>query len=147
MRWILAGLLAFVVVDLADGSILWRPLANVSPPRPRCSSFLYILIWPYAELRRSLYRTVPASPRLVPTIQSDTSTTLCAPELAQMLGCWAATKDHLSVDKCASAATTLFECMRTTVRAALLVPSVAPTFAVCSRAEALTVLLGSRTAV
>ncbi|ETW85472.1 hypothetical protein HETIRDRAFT_44209 [Heterobasidion irregulare TC 32-1] len=46
--------------------------------------------------------------------QKNTSTTLCAPELAQMLGCWAATKDHLSVDKCASAATTLFECMRTT---------------------------------
>ena len=87
MRWILAGLLAFVVVDLADGSILWRPLANVSSPHPRYYSFLYTLIWPCAELRRSLYRTVPASPHLNPIRHLDDALRPRARADAGLLGC------------------------------------------------------------
>ncbi|KAI0062197.1 hypothetical protein BV25DRAFT_1885368 [Artomyces pyxidatus] len=46
--------------------------------------------------------------------QKNNTVSLCAPELAAMLGCWAATKDLMSSDKCALHAKTLFECMRTT---------------------------------
>jgi hypothetical protein len=41
---------------------------------------------------------------------------MCAPQLAVMLGCWAATNDLASTGACSEAAQTLFQCMRTTVR-------------------------------
>jgi hypothetical protein len=41
---------------------------------------------------------------------------LCGPQLASMLGCWAATKDVKSIGACREHAQTLFECMRTAVR-------------------------------
>ncbi|KZV70504.1 hypothetical protein PENSPDRAFT_752560 [Peniophora sp. CONT] len=37
----------------------------------------------------------------------------CAAEMTAMLGCWAATKDSMSVGPCAQAAQGLFACMRT----------------------------------
>ena len=40
----------------------------------------------------------------------------CAAEMTAMLGCWAATKDSMSVGPCAAAAQGLFACMRTVVR-------------------------------
>ena len=42
-------------------------------------------------------------------------TVMCAPQLQAMLGCWAATQDLHSIDKCKGAADSLFQCMRTTV--------------------------------
>ena len=41
---------------------------------------------------------------------------LCGPQLASMLGCWAATKDVKSLGPCRDHAQSLFECMRTAVR-------------------------------
>ncbi|KAG1800828.1 uncharacterized protein HD556DRAFT_1286426 [Suillus plorans] len=38
---------------------------------------------------------------------------VCAVELSNMLGCWAATGDMLSSNHCQAAAETLFQCMRT----------------------------------
>lgn len=46
---------------------------------------------------------------------SDAANNMCAPQLAAMLGCWAATADLHSVNACSDAAQTLFQCMRTTV--------------------------------
>lgn len=43
----------------------------------------------------------------------------CAAEMTAMLGCWAATKDSMSVGACASAAQGLFACMRTVVCACI----------------------------
>ena len=42
---------------------------------------------------------------------------LCAPELATMLGCWAAKNDMAMTGACAESAKALYDCMRTTVRA------------------------------
>lgn len=44
---------------------------------------------------------------------------MCAPQLASMLGCWAASNDLKSVGQCKEAAEALFHCMRTTVSPAL----------------------------
>jgi len=41
---------------------------------------------------------------------------LCAPELATMLGCWAAKNDMTTAGACAESAKALYDCMRTTVR-------------------------------
>ncbi|KAH6918920.1 hypothetical protein BKA70DRAFT_34131 [Coprinopsis sp. MPI-PUGE-AT-0042] len=41
-------------------------------------------------------------------------TVMCAPHLQAMLGCWAASGDVHSTDKCRQAAEGLFQCMRTT---------------------------------
>ncbi|KAI0797785.1 hypothetical protein C8Q75DRAFT_739644 [Abortiporus biennis] len=38
----------------------------------------------------------------------------CAPELAQMLSCWATSQDYMNTSSCAATAQTLFDCMRTT---------------------------------
>lgn len=46
----------------------------------------------------------------------DPPVVLCGPQLASMLGCWAATKDVKSVGACREHAQALFECMRTAVR-------------------------------
>ena len=46
----------------------------------------------------------------------DPPVVLCGPQLASMLGCWAATKDVKSIGACREHAQTLFECMRTAVR-------------------------------
>ena len=46
----------------------------------------------------------------------DPPVVLCGPQLASMLGCWAATKDVKSLGACREHAETLFECMRTAVR-------------------------------
>jgi hypothetical protein len=46
----------------------------------------------------------------------DQSVVLCGPQLASMLGCWAATKDVKSIGPCRDHAQALFECMRTAVR-------------------------------
>jgi hypothetical protein len=46
----------------------------------------------------------------------DPPVVLCGPQLASMLGCWAATKDVKSVGACRDHAQALFECMRTAVR-------------------------------
>lgn len=46
----------------------------------------------------------------------DQPVVLCGPQLASMLGCWAATKDVKSIGPCREHAETLFECMRTAVR-------------------------------
>ena len=43
---------------------------------------------------------------------------LCAPELATMLGCWAAKNDTATTGACAESARALYDCMRSTVRAA-----------------------------
>jgi len=40
---------------------------------------------------------------------------LCAPELATMLGCWAAKNDMTATGACAESAKALYDCMRTTV--------------------------------
>ncbi|KDQ59459.1 hypothetical protein JAAARDRAFT_33030 [Jaapia argillacea MUCL 33604] len=37
----------------------------------------------------------------------------CGPELASMLGCWAANGDLHSINACSQASQALFECMRT----------------------------------
>ncbi|EAU88154.1 hypothetical protein CC1G_03826 [Coprinopsis cinerea okayama7 len=42
------------------------------------------------------------------------ATVMCAPQLHAMLGCWAASGDLQSTGKCAQAAESLFQCMRTT---------------------------------
>ncbi|TEB36149.1 hypothetical protein FA13DRAFT_1787633 [Coprinellus micaceus] len=42
-----------------------------------------------------------------------TATVMCAGQLHTMLGCWAATGDLQSIDKCKGAAESLFQCMRT----------------------------------
>ncbi|RXW15876.1 hypothetical protein EST38_g9979 [Candolleomyces aberdarensis] len=47
-------------------------------------------------------------------------TVMCAPQLQAMLGCWAATQDLHSIDKCKGAADGLFQCMRTTAAARTL---------------------------
>ncbi|KAJ2930087.1 hypothetical protein H1R20_g7011, partial [Candolleomyces eurysporus] len=47
-------------------------------------------------------------------------TVMCAPQLQAMLGCWAATQDLHSIDKCKGAADSLFQCMRTTAAARTL---------------------------
>ncbi|KAG5728331.1 hypothetical protein E4T56_gene19134 [Termitomyces sp. T112] len=39
---------------------------------------------------------------------------MCGPQLAAMLGCWAAHQDFNSAGLCKEAAETLFYCMRTT---------------------------------
>ena len=49
-------------------------------------------------------------------IYTDQPVVLCGPQLASMLGCWAATKDVRSIGACREHAQTLFECMRTAVR-------------------------------
>ncbi|KAF5324682.1 hypothetical protein D9611_004363 [Ephemerocybe angulata] len=41
------------------------------------------------------------------------ATVMCAPQLQAMLGCWAATGDLHSLEKCKGTAETLFQCMRT----------------------------------
>lgn len=46
----------------------------------------------------------------------DPPVVLCGPQLASMLGCWAATKDVKSIGPCREHAEALFECMRTAVR-------------------------------
>ncbi|KAI0041557.1 hypothetical protein FA95DRAFT_1610928 [Auriscalpium vulgare] len=46
--------------------------------------------------------------------QKNKTVSVCGPELASMLGCWAATNDVQSVGACAAHAQTLFACMRTT---------------------------------
>jgi hypothetical protein len=46
----------------------------------------------------------------------DPPVVLCGPQLASMLGCWAATKDVKSIGACREHAQALFECMRTAVR-------------------------------
>jgi hypothetical protein len=46
----------------------------------------------------------------------DPPVVLCGPELASMLGCWAATKDVKSLGPCGEHAQALFNCMRTAVR-------------------------------
>jgi hypothetical protein len=47
---------------------------------------------------------------------SDPPVNVCAPQLAALLGCWAATNDLASKSQqCSDAAMTLFQCMRTTV--------------------------------
>ncbi|KAH9171497.1 hypothetical protein EDB89DRAFT_1886949 [Lactarius sanguifluus] len=45
--------------------------------------------------------------------QKNQPVVLCGPQLASMLGCWAATKDVRSIGACSEHAQTLFECMRT----------------------------------
>ncbi|EPQ58451.1 hypothetical protein GLOTRDRAFT_114879 [Gloeophyllum trabeum ATCC 11539] len=39
-------------------------------------------------------------------------TNLCAPELATLLGCWAASNDYGSTEKCREVSQALYECMR-----------------------------------
>ncbi|KAF7773262.1 hypothetical protein Agabi119p4_5429 [Agaricus bisporus var. burnettii] len=39
---------------------------------------------------------------------------MCAPQLADMLGCWAAYRDTQSIGPCKNSAEALFHCMRTT---------------------------------
>jgi hypothetical protein len=46
----------------------------------------------------------------------DPLVVLCGPQLASMLGCWAATKDVKAIGPCREHAQALFECMRTAVR-------------------------------
>ena len=46
----------------------------------------------------------------------DPPVVLCGPQLASMLGCWAATKDVKAIRPCREHAQALFECMRTAVR-------------------------------
>ncbi|KAA1471252.1 hypothetical protein DENSPDRAFT_837208 [Dentipellis sp. KUC8613] len=46
--------------------------------------------------------------------QKNRAPGMCSAELAEMLGCWAATKDVSSTAACAAHAEKLFECMRTT---------------------------------
>ncbi|TFK26428.1 hypothetical protein FA15DRAFT_588564 [Coprinopsis marcescibilis] len=46
--------------------------------------------------------------------QKAAATVMCAPQLQAMLGCWAASGDLHSVEKCKTAADSLFQCMRTT---------------------------------
>ncbi|KAI0315532.1 hypothetical protein OF83DRAFT_728297 [Amylostereum chailletii] len=53
-------------------------------------------------------------PKLKVRPQKNISPSACSPELAAMLGCWAATTDVMSTGACAQSARTLFECMRTT---------------------------------
>lgn len=43
-------------------------------------------------------------------------TVMCAPQLTEMLACWAASGDIHSVGKCQESAEMLFDCMRRTVR-------------------------------
>lgn len=50
------------------------------------------------------------------TIFADAAVSLCAPELATMLGCWAAKNDMTTTGTCAESAKALYDCMRTTVR-------------------------------
>ncbi len=50
------------------------------------------------------------------SLHADPPVVLCGPQLASMLGCWAATKDVRSIGACREHAQTLFECMRTAVR-------------------------------
>ncbi|TFK55262.1 hypothetical protein OE88DRAFT_1732515 [Heliocybe sulcata] len=38
---------------------------------------------------------------------------LCAPELASLLACWAASGDHGSTKECMSTSQALYDCMRT----------------------------------
>ncbi|KAF4603882.1 hypothetical protein EYR40_001055 [Pleurotus pulmonarius] len=46
--------------------------------------------------------------------KKNATNNLCAPQLATLLGCWAATGDlHSKTQPCAEAAETLFSCMRT----------------------------------
>jgi len=47
---------------------------------------------------------------------ADATVSLCAPELATMLGCWAAKNDMTTTGTCAESAKALYDCMRTTVR-------------------------------
>ena len=53
---------------------------------------------------------------LTRSFHADPPVVLCGPQLASMLGCWAATKDVRSIGACSEHAQTLFECMRTAVR-------------------------------
>ncbi|TFK72527.1 hypothetical protein BDN72DRAFT_313646 [Pluteus cervinus] len=46
--------------------------------------------------------------------RKNATTNMCGPQLATMLGCWAASGDLHSNNACAEAAQTLFQCMRTT---------------------------------
>ena len=46
---------------------------------------------------------------------SGAAVSLCAPELATMLGCWAAKNDMTTTGTCAETAKALYDCMRTTV--------------------------------
>ena len=46
----------------------------------------------------------------------ETNVSICAPQLATMLGCWAATSDLHSTNQCSEAAQDLYSCMTTTVR-------------------------------
>ncbi|KAF8232372.1 hypothetical protein L208DRAFT_1436611 [Tricholoma matsutake] len=46
--------------------------------------------------------------------RKNATVNMCGPQLAAMLGCWAATGDLASTGGCSEAAQTLFQCMRTT---------------------------------
>ncbi|KAF8892616.1 hypothetical protein BD779DRAFT_1436851 [Infundibulicybe gibba] len=46
--------------------------------------------------------------------RKNAANNMCAPQLAAMLGCWAATSDLHSTGACSDAAQVLFQCMRTT---------------------------------
>ena len=58
----------------------------------------------------------PSLAPLTHSFHADPPVVLCGPQLASMLGCWAATKDVRSIGACREHAQTLFECMRTAVR-------------------------------
>ena len=61
------------------------------------------------------YASPTALPLSGPDPPSDVTSNMCGPQLAEMLGCWAATNDLASVGLCSGAAEKLFHCMRTTV--------------------------------
>jgi len=68
--------------------------------------------------QKSTLSTSSCSRRILLTrsFHADPPVVLCGPQLASMLGCWAATKDVRSVGACRDHAQTLFDCMRTAVR-------------------------------
>lgn len=66
--------------------------------------------------------------KLTPYLRVDIPPNVCAAELSNMLGCWAATGDVLASNECQAAAETLFQCMRTAV-------SALPTWACSFRTE------------
>jgi hypothetical protein len=81
---------------------------SVTLPTPR---FYFIFIFAsISESQASLSHSVPFF------LVIDPPVVLCGPQLASMLGCWAATKDVKSVGACREHAQALFECMRTAVR-------------------------------
>ncbi|KAF9653053.1 hypothetical protein BDM02DRAFT_3087845 [Thelephora ganbajun] len=46
--------------------------------------------------------------------KKNAAVSLCAPELATMLGCWAAKNNMTTTGACAESAKALYDCMRTT---------------------------------